>query len=109
METSMNQKKALKKITKQAYPLSQYPLFEGKNYRKNLYNEMSAYWGNHPESSSEEIKNLFCGEVSDVEATSIDISKKAMVCFIILGILILICVALLLFSSSWDASTITTK
>ncbi len=105
----MNQKKALKKITKQAYPLSQYPFFEGKNYRKNLYNEMSAYWGNHPESSSEEIKNLFCGECSDEEATSADISKKAMVCFIILGILILICVALLLFSSSWDASTITTK
>lgn len=106
----MNQKKELKKIARQAYPLSQYPFFEGRNYRKNLFNEMSAYWGNHPESSSEEIKNLFCGEVSDVEATSIDISKKVMVCFIILGILILICVALFLFfSSSWDASTITTK
>lgn len=109
METSMNQKKALKKIAKQAYPLSQYPFFEGRYYRKNLFNEMSAYWGNHPESSSEEIKNLFCGEVSDVEATSIDISKKAKVYFIIMGILILICVALFLFSSSWDISTITIK
>lgn len=105
----MNQKKALKKIARQAYPLSQYPFFEGRYYRKNLYNEMSAYWDKHPGNSSEEIKNLFCGEVSDVEATSIDISKKVMVCFIILGILILICVALFLFSSSWDASTITIK
>ncbi len=105
----MNQKKALKKIARQAYPLSQYPFFEGRYYRKNLFNEMSAYWGNHPESSSEEIKNLFCGEVSDVEATSIDISKKAKVYFIIMGILILICVALFLFSSSWDISTITIK
>ncbi len=109
METSMNQKKELKKITKQVYPLSQYPFFEGRYYRKNLFNEMSAYWGNHPESSSEEIKNLFCGEVSDVEATSIDISKKAMVCFIILGILILICVALYIFSSSWEPPIITTN
>lgn len=53
-------------------------------------------------NQKKELKNLFCGEVSDVEATSIDISKKAMVCFIILGILILICVALYIFSSSWE-------
>lgn len=109
METSMNQKKELKKIAKQAYPLSQYPFFEGRYYRKNLFNEMSAYWGKHPESSSAEIKDLFCGESLDVESTSIDISKKAKAYFIIMGIIILICVALFLFSSSWDISTITTK
>lgn len=105
----MNQKKELKKITKQAYPLSQYSFFEGRNYRKNLYNEMSAYWGKHPESSSAEIKDLFCGECLDVETTSTSISRKAKVYFIILGILILVCVALFLFSSSWDASMITTN
>lgn len=105
----MNQKKELKKITKQAYPYSQYPFLEGRIYRKNLYNEMSAYWGRHPESSSEEIKNLFCEECLDAETASTGISKNAKVCFIILGILILICVALFLFSSSWDAPTITTK
>lgn len=105
----MNQKKELKKISRQAYPLSQYPFFEGRNYRKNLYNEMSAYWGKHPESSSEEIKDLFCGECLEMEITSTGISKKTKVYFIIMGILILICVALFLFSSSWDISTITTK
>lgn len=105
----MNQKKELKKISRQAYPLSQYPFFEGRNYRKNLYNEMSAYWGKHPESSSEEIKDLFCGECLEMEITSTSISKKTKVYFIIMGILILICVALFLFSSSWDISTITTK
>ncbi len=105
----MNQKKELKKIARQAYPLLQYPFFEGRNYRKNLYNEMSAYWVNHPERTTEEIKNLFCGECLDVETTSTDISKKAKVYFIIMGILILICVALFLFSSSLDISTITTN
>lgn len=105
----MNQKKALKKITKQVYPLSQYPFFEGRYYRKNLFNEMSAYWGKHPESSSAEIKDLFCGECSDEEATSADISKKAKAYFIIMGILILICVALYIFSSSWEPPIITTN
>ena len=109
METSMNQKKELKKIAKQAYSLSQYPFFEGRYYRKNLFNEMSAYWSKHPESSSEEIKDLFCGECLDVESTSIDISKKAKIYFILLGILILICVALYIFSSSWEPPIITTN
>lgn len=105
----MNQKKELKKIAKNTYPLLQYPFFEGRNYRKNLYNEMSAYWYNHPERSTEDIKDLFCEDYSDEEYTGNNIPKKVKICLILLGLLIFICVALFLFSSSWDAPSITTN
>lgn len=110
-EISMNQKKELKKIARQAFPLSKYSFFEGRNYRKNLYNEMSAYLYNHPESSSEDIRDLFCGEGgNDDEPTDAGISKKAKACFIILGLLIIIiCVTFLFISSSWDAPIFTTN
>lgn len=106
----MNQKKELKKIARQAFPFSRYSFFEGRNYRKNLYNEMSAYWHNHPETSPEDIRDLFCGEESmDEEYTNIGIPKKAKMCFIILGLLIIICIALFFISGSWDAPTFTTN
>ncbi len=105
----MNQKKELKKIAKNTYPLLQYPFFEGRNYRKNLYNEMSAYWVNHPERSTEDIKDLFCEDYSDEVYTGNGIPKKVKICLILLGLLIFICVALFLFSSSWDAPSITTN
>lgn len=72
----MNQKKELKKIARQAFPLSKYSFFEGRNYRKNLYNEMSAYWYNHPGCSSENIRDLFCGDGMNDESTETSISKK---------------------------------
>lgn len=106
----MNQKKELKKIAKQAFPFSRYSFFERGNYRKNLYNEMSAYWRNHPETSPEDIKDLFCGEESmDEEYINIGIPKKTKMCFIILALLIIICIALFFISGSWDAPTITTN
>lgn len=105
----MNQKKELRKIAKQAFPSSLYSLFECRNYRKNLYNEMSAYWHNHPENSPEDIRDLFCGDGMDDESTDTGISPKTKAFFIILGLLILICVTLFFFSSSWDATTITTN
>ncbi len=105
----MNQKKELKKIAKQAFPFSKYSFFERGNYRKNLYNEMSAYWHNHPETSPEDIRDLFCGDGMDDESTDTGISKKAKACFIILALLIIICIALFFISGSWDAPTITTN
>lgn len=106
----MNQEKELKKIARQAFPLFRYSFFEGRNYRKSLYNEMSAYWHNHPETLPEDIRDLFCGEESiDEEYTNIGIPQKAKMCFIILGLLIIICIALFFISGSWDASTFTTN
>ena len=45
----------------------------------------------------------------DEEYTNIGIPQKAKMCFIILGLLIIICVALFFISGSWDAPTITTN
>lgn len=71
---------------------------------------MSAYWRNHPETSPEDIKDLFCGEESMDEAyINIGIPQKAKMCFIILALLIIICIALFFISGSWDAPTITTN
>ena len=105
----MNQEKELKKIARQAFPLFRYSFFEGRNYRKNLYNEMSAYWHNHPECSSQNIRDLFCGDGMNDESTETGIFKKSKACFIILGLLIIICIALFFITGSWDAPTITTN
>lgn len=101
----MNMKREFKKIAKHTFPSWQYSFYECRRYRKNLYNEMYSYWSNHPEYSAEDIKHLFCEE-NTTEGIPSNVPSKVFLYLFVLGIIIIICIALFLFSLSWDAPTL---
>lgn len=102
----MKHKKKLKKLTKQLFPVWQYPFHERRNCRKILYEDMLSYWHEHPDTSLEDIKQIFCDAEDHVSNENpLHNSKRQKLFFLGLVVIIMLCVILIFFSFSWDAPT----